>query len=326
MIHSIMSHSVLILGDAMIDEYLAASPVGISDEAPVAVLDWIRTRRTLGGMLNVAASLHALGMDVTAVALVGHDEAGQFAREECGRLGIRTQFFDDGRPTVLKTRVQSGADFLARIDTEQTHPMSRELRIQVQAFLAQAIPSASMVILSDYAKGFCTPELLGDLIQTSRRSGIALLVDGKPEMLAASRGAAWIKPNRYEALQLARRLNLSSLPEAPSVSQWRCFAAEASDALGLSVLLTLDADGMILHHEPTSRTHQISAALGSNSTFTGAGDVVLASLAHALLSGLTGDQLLPAIVETLRCARADGGTLTLSTENRESAQLPLRAP
>src|SRR5207342_440044 len=65
---------VVVLGDAILDEYLLGECSRISPEAPVPVLRVNRARRVLGGAANTAANIVSLGGRATLIALVGRDE------------------------------------------------------------------------------------------------------------------------------------------------------------------------------------------------------------------------------------------------------------
>src|SRR5260370_42058750 len=67
---------VLVLGDAILDEYLGGECSRISPEAPVPVLNVSSSRRVLGGAANTAANVVSLGGRATLIALVGADEGG----------------------------------------------------------------------------------------------------------------------------------------------------------------------------------------------------------------------------------------------------------
>src|SRR5215831_10093985 len=68
---------VLVLGDAILDEYLVGECSRISPEAPVPVLRVGRARRVPGGAANTAANIVSLGGRATLIALVGQDEGGR---------------------------------------------------------------------------------------------------------------------------------------------------------------------------------------------------------------------------------------------------------
>src|SRR5262245_59229993 len=79
-----VNRRVLVLGDAILDEYLSGDCSRISPEAPVPVVRVHDVRRVLGGAANTAANITALGGDATLVAMVGDAEAGA-TLAACGR-------------------------------------------------------------------------------------------------------------------------------------------------------------------------------------------------------------------------------------------------
>ena len=56
---------ILLIGDIIVDEYVATEPLGISAEAPVIVVKELETKRYLGGAGVVAKHLSSLGAEVT---------------------------------------------------------------------------------------------------------------------------------------------------------------------------------------------------------------------------------------------------------------------
>src|SRR5919106_5452805 len=73
---------VVVVGDAMLDIYLAGDTERISPEAPVPVVTVQTRRHALGGAANVAANVAATGAECRLVAVVGDDERGDSVRAE----------------------------------------------------------------------------------------------------------------------------------------------------------------------------------------------------------------------------------------------------
>src|SRR5436190_18581102 len=96
---------VLVLGDAMLDEYLHGDCSRISPEAPVPVLRVSSSRQVLGGAANTAANIVSLGGRATLIALVGNDEGGQTLRRCASEAGLDLLPVDHGLTTLRKTRV-----------------------------------------------------------------------------------------------------------------------------------------------------------------------------------------------------------------------------
>src|SRR5215510_11538099 len=75
---------VLVVGDAILDEYLVGDCSRLSPEAPVPVLKVGSTRQVLGGAANTAANVVTLGGAATLIALIGNDDSGE-ALTRCAR-------------------------------------------------------------------------------------------------------------------------------------------------------------------------------------------------------------------------------------------------
>ena len=65
--------AILVIGDVMLDRYLAGEVARISPEAPVPVVRLARRWSVPGGAGNVARNLSRLGVDARLAGLVGDD-------------------------------------------------------------------------------------------------------------------------------------------------------------------------------------------------------------------------------------------------------------
>lgn len=284
----------LIIGDAMVDTYMDSTPVGISDEAPVMVLDWIKTQRTFGGMLNVAQSVAALGIQTHAIGIVNQtDDAGRFVIDRCETLGIQQHWIsEDNRPTIEKARVRTDPDTppvqqIARVDFESTEPLTDNTRNELNKTLDDLLGSRpDVIVVSDYLKQTINETLARRLVEECSAKAIPLLVDAKPESLTSFTGASLITPNESEARAFVATFskNKKSLSDASSIDQ-PTLARLLADELQATILLTCAEDGMYLAEYTTPNVQQFAAPDTQNvRTTSGAGDVVLAVNALAAAS------------------------------------------
>ena len=118
LVASFASRRVLVLGDAILDEYLSGDCSRISPEAPVPVVKVNSVRRVLGGAANTAANIAALGGRATLVALVGRDDAGATLAACARENGVDLRAVDNGTPTLRKTRVVGQHQQIVRLDYE----------------------------------------------------------------------------------------------------------------------------------------------------------------------------------------------------------------
>jgi D-beta-D-heptose 7-phosphate kinase/D-beta-D-heptose 1-phosphate adenosyltransferase len=113
---------LLVVGDAMLDEYLWGEVDRVSTEAPVPVVHVRRESVALGGAGNVVRNAMAMGARCLLCAAVGDDRAGDRLVDLLKDLGadpagvVRVE----GRPTTRKTRVEARSQQMLRFDREVT--------------------------------------------------------------------------------------------------------------------------------------------------------------------------------------------------------------
>ena len=71
---------ILVVGDVMLDHYIAGQVKRISPEAPVPVVSAAKRWSVPGGAANVARNLVRLGVDVAVAGVVGQDAAANDLR------------------------------------------------------------------------------------------------------------------------------------------------------------------------------------------------------------------------------------------------------
>jgi D-beta-D-heptose 7-phosphate kinase/D-beta-D-heptose 1-phosphate adenosyltransferase len=150
---------VLVLGDAMLDEYLVGDCSRISPEAPVPVLRVNSARRVLGGAANTAANVVSLGGRATLIALVGSDEGGQTLRRCASDAGIDLLAVDHGLATLRKTRVVGQQQQIVRLDYEEIQQMAPSVESEILGLVDACVENCDIVVISDYAKGFLSESL-----------------------------------------------------------------------------------------------------------------------------------------------------------------------
>src|SRR5262245_2346314 len=193
---------ILVLGDAILDEYLLGDCNRISPEAPVPVLRVNRARRVLGGAANTAANIVSLGGHATLIALLGSDEGGRTLTECAAGAGVDLQAIVHDRPTLRKTRVVSQQQQIVRLDYEEVVPPADAVETRVLAAFDAAIGKSDVVVISDYAKGFLSPRLAQHLIARSHDAGVPVVVDPRPQNKSCYAGCDYMTPNWREARSL----------------------------------------------------------------------------------------------------------------------------
>jgi D-beta-D-heptose 7-phosphate kinase / D-beta-D-heptose 1-phosphate adenosyltransferase len=266
---------IWVIGDLMLDEYVVGAVDRVSPEAPVPVVRVRETEHRLGGAANVARQVAALGATVSLVGVIGADGAGDDLLRLCESSGIDTRSIvrTDSRRTTRKLRVLGHSQQLLRMDWEDSSPCSADQCAQMLDALAGEVPDA--VILSDYAKGVLTPQLIAAV--TARVGKVPVVVDPKSRDFARYRGATTVTPNLRE-LELAAGQSLDPTNTEGVTAAARPLIAAA----GLSsMVVTLSEHGMLVVPAAGSAT-PVPASRREVFDVTGAGDTVIAVLTLSL--------------------------------------------
>jgi D-beta-D-heptose 7-phosphate kinase/D-beta-D-heptose 1-phosphate adenosyltransferase len=271
---------VLIVGDLILDRYVSGDVGRISPEAPIPILRARRSEERLGGAGNVAANLRAMEAEVEVLGVVGEDGLGERLRALLGAIGVDAAgaIRSADRPTTDKTRMMSGIHQMLRVDWEDAKALAGDAQRALLARLAERIPHASAVILSDYGKGVLTEEVVASVLRAARRRGVPVLVDPKGRDYSRYRGATLVTPNRKEAEEALGR----SLADLDQVARAARELIELADLA--AAVITLGPDGM--HWcERSGASGRVPAMARAVFDVTGAGDTAIAHLALALADG-----------------------------------------
>ncbi|MDP4625632.1 MAG: bifunctional ADP-heptose synthase [Akkermansiaceae bacterium] len=278
------SLKILVVGDLMLDHYIWGDVHRISPEAPVPVVQAMRETHTAGGAANVALNLASLGLGVSVCGSLGEDEAGEKLCRLLEEKGIDAQgcFKIDGLSTMVKTRVVVRTQQLCRIDREAARSAYGIDAVAGSGeLLEKLIAGCDAMILSDYAKGVITQELMDRCFALAAQHGKLLAVDPKPARMLKFQRAGLMTPNRHEALELAGIPEPSLGEEYPLEAVCRNIHAKYSPEL---LVVTLGADGMVVSKEgKVIEVLQTSAREVFD--VSGAGDTVIATLTCALAAG-----------------------------------------
>jgi len=264
------SKKILVIGDLMLDKNIYGSVSRISPEAPVPVLKAEKETYNPGGAANLAANLAALGCKTFISGVLGNDFSGGTLVQELQRLSIDTNsILITQKPTIQKIRGLSH-QHLFRIDYEDTSLISKDDELTLLSMVKEILPEMDAIILSDYAKGTLTPELVKAIIKECKIHNKLITADCKPINIQHYQNADIIKPNKKEALEAT----LASSVEAAGV--------QLQEQLQATIVITRGAEGISVFeknnqfHTPTKAQKIYDVA--------GAGDAVLAVLTLALIS------------------------------------------
>ncbi len=271
-------HTVVVVGDVMLDIYYWGEVKRISPEAPVPVVLVEHKTNRLGGAGNVAMNLAALGCKCRLAGVRGRDLPGEVLERRLRQAGIEGRLLKSrNHVTTTKTRIIGGGQQLVRLDDETVRPLDRESAQGVLKQFDQAVEGAHAVVISDYGKAVFKGDLAARIIDHCRSRGIPVLVDPKGPDWSGYRGATCVTPNWSEFLQAAASYNLGG--EMEDVARGLLEAADLD-----YLLVTRGAKGMELFGRRAERA-SIGALAREVFDVSGAGDTVISTLAACLASG-----------------------------------------
>jgi rfaE bifunctional protein kinase chain/domain len=272
---------VLVIGDLILDEYIACAPLGISREDSTVVVTPLESRMFVGGAGIVAAHARGLGADVAFLTVVGEDDRARHASEILASYGVETLCFGDTtRPTTLKQRFRDDRKVLLRVTHLRQHPVSDALADRMAAAVTQRMPATDLLLFADFNYG-CLPQHLVDAcIASARRHGVMMAADSQASSqvsdISRFKGMDLITPTEHEA-RLAVGVAEGDLPALAARLQ------AAADARTLAI--TLGAAGMVLRDAATGETDALPAFNPAPVDVAGAGDSFFCVTAMALRTG-----------------------------------------
>jgi rfaE bifunctional protein kinase chain/domain len=169
---------LLVLGDTIVDQYIACDALGMSAEAPVLVVRELKAREYLGGAAIVVAHAQALGAQCAYLSVVGQDQNAQLVQQQLGRYGVSHSLIPDpSRPTTFKIRYMVENQKLFRVSRLQEHSLSEEIETQVVSRLRELAPQLDGILVSDFVYGVITENILTVLQELKNQYGLQLFGD-----------------------------------------------------------------------------------------------------------------------------------------------------
>lgn len=276
---------ILVLGDLILDEYLMGMVNRISPEAPVPVV-WIKNeKQTLGGAGNVIKNLNSIGVKTDLSARIGNDSAGTSLIQLLKKEGIQNPddflLVSEITRTILKTRIIAGNQQVCRVDREEISLLNNDQEKVVLQKIESKLDQYSAIILSDYEKGFLTPNIITQVISLSKSKGIPVVVDPQVSHFFSYQGIQCMTPNHHEAGKALGRSLVSD-------KEVEIGAKEIAQRLNAdSIMITRGEKGMLVYEAIAERSTLIPTVAKEVFDVTGAGDTVISIYTAFLAVGMS---------------------------------------
>lgn len=311
---------ILVVGDVMLDEYHWCDVDRISPEAPVPVCNVNKTTIVPGGAANVATNIHELGCEPILIGTIGKDSTGDKLVTLLEASGINTDHLlhYKYKPTTLKSRIMAQTQHVVRLDREEKAPLAPETIAQIQQTTESLMPTIDGVLLSDYAKGTLSDELIETIISQATRHEKFVLVDPKGDNYQKYQGASILTPNFKEFCECVKN---TQLDEAAILEKGH----QLVNSLQLkSLIVTRSEKGLSIITKSGDKI-DIPTLAQDVYDITGAGDSFISTVACCLANGFSTE--LSALVANCAAGIVVGkmGTSNVSFDELRNSDIVLNA-
>jgi rfaE bifunctional protein kinase chain/domain len=273
---------LLVIGDTIVDNYVACDPVGISAEAPVLVVKELENREFIGGAAIVASHVRALGAKCHYISAVGDDSISNSVKEVLTNRDIDTNLIvDTSRPTTYKTRYMVDSQKLFRVSRIKDHKISNKIEIEIIKKLNELAPDIDGILVSDFLYGVITPNILTEISHLAKKFNFKLFGD----LQCSSQFGKITKFNKFDLITPTEKEARIALDDNENGIEWVANKL-LENTSSKNLLMKLGPDGFIAYSGINSGKRQNFPPLTANPVdVTGAGDSLFAAMSVSLSSG-----------------------------------------
>ena len=281
-VNSFADSKLIVIGDTIVDNYVACDALGMSAEAPVLVVKELENREFIGGAAIVASHVAALGAECHYISAVGDDDLSGTVSNSLLEQGIGVDLIiDTTRPTTYKTRYMVENQKLFRVSRIKNHKISEKIEQEIIDKLTVLAPSIDGILVSDFVYGVITQKILDVVFDLSKKFNIKLYGD----LQCSSQAGKVSKFNEFDLITPTEKESRVALDDNESGIEWIANTL-LKDTKSKNMLMKLGSDGFIAYSNVNSIERQNFPALSVNPVdVTGAGDSLFAAMSVSLSSG-----------------------------------------
>jgi rfaE bifunctional protein nucleotidyltransferase chain/domain len=280
MLQGLENLNVLVVGDAIVDEYHYVEQLGQSSKGANLAVKFSSQEQFAGGSLAVANHIAGFAENVTVVAGLGKQNSHEeFIRSKLQKNVALEPFYFQDAPTIVKRRyVDMELVKLFEVYFYNDEPSLEDIDPQVCSWIEKNTAEFDVVIVPDFGNGFISTNMIQKLCDHARFLAINTQVN------SGNRGYHSI--NRYPRADFVSlngpELRLATHDRHDSYENLAKKLLEKIGAKNFTV--TLGSDGALLLDKNPEITHKIPILSTKVLDRIGAGDTFL-SLAGLCLGG-----------------------------------------
>ncbi len=163
---SVKTKRVVVVGEAIIDEYVYCEAIGKSTKDPVLACQFNESEAFAGGSLAVANHLAGFCNEVTLVTYLGETDSHESFIRETLRPNVKPVFVTKkDSPTIQKRRYvdQYTRTKLLELYTMNDRPLCESAEDEVISALDTELKTHDLVVVADYGHGMMTANVIDRL-------------------------------------------------------------------------------------------------------------------------------------------------------------------
>jgi rfaE bifunctional protein kinase chain/domain len=280
-ISAFSSARLLVIGDTIVDNYVACDAIGMSAEAPVLVVKELENVEFIGGAAIVASHVRALGSYCHYISVVGDDAQANMTSKVLKDRDIdHTLITDSTRPTTYKTRYMVENQKLFRVSRIKEHLVSEEIEFKIIEKIKKLVPKIDGIMISDFVYGVITPNILNSIIILAKKYNLKLFGD----LQCSSQIGNVAKFNGFDLITPTEKESRISLNDNENGIEWIANTL-LKHTNSKKMLLKLGSEGFIAYDNETPPKRQNFPALTANPVdVSGAGDSLFSAMSISLVS------------------------------------------
>ena len=160
---------VLVIGDAIIDEYYFTLPKGRAVKDPIMSVDYEYHERYAGGALAIANHVACYCDNVQLVTLLGDTKTNEHFIKKSLRQNISLKtFIKPNSPTTIKRRFinTNRTQKLFKVEYINDTPINEKLEQDICTYLENELPGYNLVLVGDFGHGFINDAII-KVLETS---------------------------------------------------------------------------------------------------------------------------------------------------------------
>lgn len=170
-IEKIKDYRIVLVGDAIIDEYQYVIPMGKPPKEHIIATRYQDSEIFAGGVFAAANHVASFCKEVHIVTCLGSDHS----HEELIRRSLKSNvklhtIFRPNSPTTLKRRFVDPSSIrkLFEVYHMNDEPLTIDLESELRSHIEELCPTADVVISTDFGHGLIGPQIVESLVSSSR--------------------------------------------------------------------------------------------------------------------------------------------------------------